>query len=126
MLLVVRVLEDGLLQELASLAVSLEMVPLVEVHREEELERALRVEGGLLGINNRDLESLEVDLATSRRLAQGIPPGRPWVSESGIRHRRDVEEVADWGAWAVLVGERLMRAEDPGGRLRSLLGVPRR
>ena len=98
------------------------MACLVEVHDEEELSRVLETEARLIGINNRDLRTFEVSLDTTLRLCQRIPSNRLVVSESGIQTKSDLQFLAEAGVDAVLVGTSLMRAEDPGAKLRELLG----
>jgi indole-3-glycerol phosphate synthase len=93
---------------------------LVEVHDESELECALAVGADLVGINNRDLGSFEVDLATTERLARNVPEGVVLVSESGIFTNGDIRRLEQAGARAFLVGESLMREPDVGTALRSL------
>lgn len=95
---------------------------LVEVHDERELETALDIGATLIGVNNRDLRTFEVDLATTERVARLVPPEVTLVGESGIRTRADVERLGRAGVHAVLVGETLMRAPDRAAALRELLG----
>jgi indole-3-glycerol phosphate synthase len=126
-LLIVAILTDALLEGLHALALDAGMAVLVEVHDEMELERALRVGPGLIGVNNRDLKTFQVDLSTTERLAARLPAefrGRQGVlvAESGIRSRADVERLARCGAGAILVGESLMREADFGAKLRELRG----
>ena len=121
LLLIVAILSDAQLGELLSLAHELEMDCLVEVHDEEELERALAAGAGIVGINNRDLRTFRVDLATTERLRPLVPPGTVVVSESGIASRADVERMARCGVDAVLVGEALVRAADAAAKMRELL-----
>lgn len=125
-LLIVRILDDAQLREYRRLAESLGMAALVEVHDERDLERALKSEATILGINNRNLADFTVDLVTTERLAPLVPVGRIVVSESGVFTRADVERAANAGANAVLVGEALMRAEDAGARVKELASVERR
>ena len=125
-LLIVRILDDVELQDLRALAEELGLVALVEVHDERELERALRAESRIVGVNNRDLSSFTTDLATTERLAPLLPAGTVLVAESGIATAADVARVADAGAHAVLVGEALMRAPDAPQLLRALAAVERR
>lgn len=124
-LLIVRVLSDEQLGDHLVLARELGMAALVETHSAEEVERALRAGAGIIGINNRDLDTLNVDLATTEALAGAIPAGRVVVSESGIASRADVERLAACGVHAVLVGETLMRSADVTGAAHALTGVPR-
>lgn len=96
---------------------------LVEAHDEAEVERALEAGAACLGVNNRDLRTLRTDLSTFERLRPRIPAGPVVVAESGIRDTDDVARMRDAGADAVLVGEMLMRAPDPGAALAALVGV---
>jgi indole-3-glycerol phosphate synthase len=111
-LLITAILSDGELRELMALAEELEMDCLVEVHNQAEVERALKAGAEIIGINNRDLRTFEVDIATTERLRPLIPTDRVVVSESGISTRADVERLADCGVHAVLVGEALITARD--------------
>jgi indole-3-glycerol phosphate synthase len=104
-LLIVAVLGDNDLRRLRQLAESLGMAALVEVHDEAELERALRTEAQIIGVNNRNLKTFDVDIETTARLRALIPPGRLLVSESGIRNAEDVRRMAEMGCDAILVGE---------------------
>jgi indole-3-glycerol phosphate synthase len=94
---------------------------LVEVHDEEEVSRAIDQGAGLIGVNNRDLRTLEVDLRTSERLAPKLPKGGVVVAESGIRSRRDIDRLMQSGYEAFLIGEALMRERDPGDALWKIL-----
>ena len=93
---------------------------LVEVHDEAELDEALEAGAVIVGVNNRDLRTFEVDLETSIRLGQQIPAGVLFVAESGIRNPDDIRRLAGAGASAVLVGERLITSQDPGRALEEL------
>ena len=121
-LLIVAALEDDALNALASQARGLGMDVLVEVHDEDELSRAIDSGADLIGVNNRNLRTLEVDLEASFRLAPGIPAGVLPVAESGLRTRDDLERLGAAGYRAFLVGERLMTTPDPGAALTALLG----
>jgi indole-3-glycerol phosphate synthase len=121
-LLIMAALRDDAMRPLQQLAVALGMTPLVEVHDQHDLARALAAEATLIGINNRDLTDFSVDLLTTEYLAPLIPDDVTVVSESGIGKREDVERVTHAGARAVLVGSALMRAGDPEAAIQELLG----
>ena len=121
LLLIVAALDDGGLRKLLELCHSLRIAPLVEVHDESELDRALGAGARIIGVNNRDLRTLEVDLETSIRLRPRIPTGIIAVSESGIKTTEDLHSITEAGYHAVLIGERFMTAADPGVALLELL-----
>jgi indole-3-glycerol phosphate synthase len=121
-LLIVAALTDAELRDLMTHAKALNLDVLVEVHDEAELDRALALEADLIGVNNRNLKTLEVSLETSLRLASRIPPGVLAVSESGIRTRDDIARLSDAGYRAFLIGTTLMKQSDPGKALAELLG----
>lgn len=121
-LLIVASLGAGQLAELHAAAVEQQLDILIEVHDASELERALMLPSGMLGINNRNLRTFEVDLATTLTLRQQIPAGRLLVTESGIHTPADVEMMREQGIEAFLVGESLMRAAHPGEALHNLFG----
>lgn len=125
-LLIVRILDDAQLRSFRLLAESLGMAALVEIHDEAELERALKSNAHIIGINNRNLADFTLDLATTEALAPKIPKEKLIVSESGIFNRADVERARNAGAIAILVGEALMRADDVGAKVRELASVERR
>ena len=120
-LLIVAILDAAALRELSRLAVRLGMQCLVEVHDEAELERAAAVSAAIIGINNRDLRTFEVDIGTTERLSALVPEGHLIVSESGIRTRVDIDRLAECGVSAVLVGEALVTAADVAARLKELV-----
>jgi len=124
-LLIVAILSPALLADLQALAHELGMAAVVEVHADADLEAALAVEAPLIGINNRNLDTLETTLAPSRRLRPRIPAGVTVIAESGIEERAQVEELERLGVHAVLVGTALMRSPDPPARVRELLGTAR-
>ena len=119
-LLIAAVLEDGLIRDLEALAHELGMAVLVEVHDRDELQRALRLETPLVGINNRNLRTFEVTLDTTLTLLRDMPAERLLVTESGILAAADVDRMRDAGVHAFLVGEAFMRAPDPGVALAEL------
>jgi len=121
LLLIVAALSDEALRSFLELCQGLRITPLVEVHDESELERALGAGAGIIGVNNRDLKTLQVDLEISFRLRPGIPAGRIAVSESGIRTWEDLRRLAEVDYHAALIGERFMTAADPGAALREML-----
>jgi indole-3-glycerol phosphate synthase len=108
------------IRRLRERATALGLDTLVEVHDGGELDRALEAGADLIGVNNRDLKTFEVDLATTERLAERIPDGVVLVAESGIFTGRDIARLESVGAQAFLVGEALMREEDLGAALRRL------
>ena len=121
LLLIAAMLSSIQLEDLLGLSLSLGMRCLVEVHDEEELERALGCRAMIIGINNRDLRTFNIDLETTVRLRPLIPPDRIVVSESGIRSRDDMKKLRTWGVDAVLVGETLVTATDVAAKMRELL-----
>ena len=121
-LLIVAALGRERLTQLMGTASELGMDTLVEVHDEDEVELAVETGAELIGINNRDLHSLEVDLGTTFRLMADVPAGTVVVAESGITERGHVSDLEDAGVDAILVGEALMRADDPSHVVRELLG----
>jgi indole-3-glycerol phosphate synthase len=121
-LLITAILEPAVLSRLIATSQSLGMDSLVEVHDEVEMERALDAGAQVVGINNRDLRTFHVDLATTERLAALVPGGRTIVAESGIFIRDDVDRLEAAGAHAVLIGEALVTARDPGAKIRELFG----
>jgi len=119
-LLIVAALEDRDLRELATLAQSLGLDVLVEVHDGAELDRALATGTTLIGINNRNLRTFDTRLETTLELRDRVPADRLLVTESGIHTRADVAQMRAAGVHAFLVGEAFMRADDPGAELRRL------
>ncbi len=125
-LLIARALPGPELTGLAGLARDLGLTILVEVHRAEELDRAVAVRPDALGVNSRDLETFRVDLPGVEHLLASIPGDLVAIAESGLSTRHDVELVAGWGADAVLVGSALAGAADPAAAVRALAGCRRR
>jgi indole-3-glycerol phosphate synthase len=122
-LLIAACLDDAQLADLSGLATELGLDVLVEVHDAEELDRAARVPGRLLGINNRNLRTFEVSLETTIGLLNRVPEGRLAVTESGILSPGDVARMRHHGVHAFLVGEAFMRADDPGAELQRLFAT---
>jgi indole-3-glycerol phosphate synthase len=122
LLLIVAALDDETLERLRRVTEDeLKMDALVEVHTSEELGRALACGAGLLGVNNRNLQTFEVSLDVSAQLAQLMPQGSIRISESGLRTGADINRLRALGYQGFLIGESLMRAPDPGQALRELL-----
>ena len=119
-LLIVAILEESLLRDLIRQASELDMEALVEVHSETEADQAVRAGATLFGINNRDLHTFDVDLATTERLRPLLPREAIVVAESGVRTRDDVERLYKAGANAVLVGEALMTSPDVRAKMQEL------
>jgi indole-3-glycerol phosphate synthase len=122
-LLIVAALEQPALESLIERSRSIGLTPLVEVHDEAELERALAADANLVGVNARNLKTLEIDRTTFDRLAPMIPDGVVRVAESGIRGPHDVIEYAKAGANVVLVGETLVRDDDPRASVADLVAA---
>jgi indole-3-glycerol phosphate synthase len=122
-LLIVAALTDTLLAELLAIGRELGMEPLVEVHTREELTRAIAVGARIVGVNNRDLRTLEVRVETSFELIEAIPEECIAVCESGLRSHEDLTRLREAGFDAFLIGEHLMSQADPGAALRVLLGT---
>lgn len=121
-LLICAILSDEELIEYGEIARGLGLSALVEAHDEREVERALRVERGIIGVNNRDLRTFTVDCGNSVRLRRLVPEDRLFVSESGIRTAEDIEILRRNGTDAVLIGETLMRSPDKAAMLNDLRG----
>ena len=124
-LLIVAALTDAELSEFHDLATEIGLAALVETHDEAEVERSLGVGATIIGVNQRDLVSFEVDTNRAVRVAGAIPTDVVRVAESGIRSADDARRLADAGYDAVLVGESLVTAPTPGDAVRSLRAVPR-
>lgn len=121
LLLIAAALERNQAQEYLHLAGELNIGVLFEVHNEEDLEKALLVKAEIIGINNRDLRTLKIDLSTTFRLINEMPEDRVVVSESGIRNRDDVVALMHAGVDAILVGTSLMAAKDIGAKIDELM-----
>ncbi len=123
LLLIVACLDQGELADLLGQTHSLGMTALIEVHDEAEVERALAAGARVVGVNNRDLRTFQVDVATTHRLRPLIPPDTILVAESGIHRAADVIALAEAGVDAVLVGEAIVTAPDTAAKVRELAGV---
>ena len=121
-LLIVRILDDEGLGSLVASSRSLGMEPLVEVHTEEEADRALAAGAKVIGVNHRDLDTFAVDPERTLKLAPRVPPEVVLVALSGVSSRAEVVELGAAGARSVLVGEAVVTAADPAAKLRELLG----
>ncbi|SRR5712692_6816863 len=122
-LLIVAVLSDVALRDLIALGRELKMEPVVEVHTAAELDRALAAGARIIGVNNRDLKTLDVRVETSFELISRIPDNCIAISESGLRSNDDLQKLRAAGFDAFLIGEHLMLAPDPAAALSELLGV---
>jgi indole-3-glycerol phosphate synthase len=123
-LVIVRIADDLLLKTLLAEAARWRMTALVEVFDEDDLRRALGAGAEVIGVNHRDLETFEEDPGATARLRPQIPDGVVVVGESAISTRDDVRALEDMGVDAILVGEALVRADDPAAKIRELLGGP--
>ncbi|RJF87423.1 indole-3-glycerol phosphate synthase TrpC [Oleomonas cavernae] len=122
-LVIMAAVDDGLARELVGAAHDWGMDALIEVHDGEELDRALKLPSRLIGINNRNLKTLSVDLATAEQLAPRVPKDRICVGESGLERHEDLQRLAKVGVRTFLVGESLMRQSDVALATRRLLGL---
>ena len=120
-LLIMAALTDDRANELEELARSMDMAVLVEAHDERELDRCLGLDTRLVGINNRDLRTLQTDIATTEKLAPLVPADKLPIAESGLRSAADVRRMADAGARCLLVGEHLLRQPDIEAATREFL-----
>ena len=123
-LIIMATVSDAQAAELESAAGEWGMDVLIEVHNREDLERAEQLSSPMIGINNRDLDSFETTLDTTRGLSKFVPPERMIVSESGLATPDDLADMARYGARAFLIGETLMRADDVAAATRALLANP--
>ena len=121
-LLIATAMDRGMLKALFHEAKSLGMDTVVEVHNERDLEKALGVDAEIIGINNRDLTTLEVDLQVTRELILKVPAGKIVISESGIRDPEDIQSLAGTGIKAVLIGTAFMGSEDISAEVKRVMG----
>ena len=119
-LLIAAALTQNQLKDYYQLAIELKLDVLVEVHTYDEVEKALSINANLIGINNRNLKTFEVDLETTKHLTQYIPQEVLVVSESGIKTREDVQKICSYGVSIFLVGEAFMKADNPGSELKNI------
>lgn len=122
-LLIAAMLSQTELSALINITHQNQLSPLVEVHNESELSRAIEAGANIIGINNRNLHDFTVDLGTTLRLAPQCPGDKMLVSESGIKNQSDIQRLGQAGVDAILVGETLVRAKDPGRKVRNLTRV---
>jgi len=123
-LIIMASVSDSLAAELEEAAIHWGMDALIEVHDEQEMERALRLKSPMIGVNNRNLKTFEVTLDTTRRLAPMLPQGRMLVCESGLFSPADLAAMAEVGARSFLIGESLMRQSDVAAATRAILANP--
>jgi indole-3-glycerol phosphate synthase len=121
-LLIVAVVKPDDLWELYKLALRIDLEVLIEVHTADEMDIAMAISPDMIGINNRDLETFEVDLNTTRKLARLVDKDTLLVGESGIKSHKDVCLLHDYGVDAILVGEEIVRSSDKYQRIRELMG----
>jgi indole-3-glycerol phosphate synthase len=121
LLLIAAILEAGQLEKMMAVSRSLELGCLVEVHNKDELKIALDAGAEIIGINNRDLNTFEVDLNTTQSLLPFIPEDKTVVSESGISRREDIKKLEGWGVDAVLIGEALITAKNIPKKMKELM-----
>ncbi len=121
-LLIAALLDREQLNDFVGLTRTLQMTPLVEIHNEDDLQKISALHLPLIGVNNRDLKTFEVDLRTTLRLRKQIPSTVKVISESGIRNSQDVRLLREAGVHGILVGEVLMRSPDPAAKIKELLG----
>ena len=124
-LLIVAALTQSELLHLLKVAGNCQLDVMVEVHDRKELERALETDACILGINNRNLKTFDVDLRTTEELSEDVPEDIILVSESGIKTPADARRVFQWGANAILVGEALMRSPNPSAAIQDFMAVAR-
>jgi indole-3-glycerol phosphate synthase len=123
-LLILACLSDTQAREMEAYAVSIGLDVLIEVHDEQEFERAMKLKSPLIGVNNRNLKTLQIDLGTTERLAKLLPKDRVLIAESGLKTPADLARMAKAGARRFLIGESLMREPDVEAATRALLTVP--
>jgi len=121
-LLIAAGLKNSLLKQLYIIALAIGLDVIMEVHTRDEMDRVLPLDQAILGVNNRDLNTLKTDLEQARDLAPLIPPGRLAIAESGIKSRHDIEDLQARGYKGFLIGEALMKSDDAAATLRALLG----
>lgn len=122
LLLIARLLDEKTLRNYRELAITMGMDSLVEAHNEEEIQKAVNSGAGIIGINNRDLNTFQVELKNTEKLIKFIPPDITVVSESGIKTRSDMLFLEDIGVDAVLIGETLMKADSVRQKMSELKG----
>lgn len=121
LLLIAAILDESLLSSLVDLSLSIDIEPLVEVHSEEDLRKALKTEAKVFGINNRDLSTFKTDISTTERLISLIGNGKIIISESGIKSAQDVKMLKQLGVDAILVGESIVKSGDFKKKIEQLM-----
>ncbi|MFC1855358.1 indole-3-glycerol phosphate synthase TrpC [Thermodesulfobacteriota bacterium] len=121
-LLIAAVLDKDTIQEFLDIARKLDLDALVEVHNKSELDKVLKTDARIIGVNNRNLKDFSVDLNTTAELVKDIPPGKVVVSESGIHTRADIEQVLSCGVNSFLIGEALVKDNQMAGKMAEFLG----
>jgi len=119
-LLIANILRTEKLLALTAVGQALNLDMVVEIHDEEDLKKALGVDAMIIGINNRDLKTLKIDIETTQRLAQKLPTGSMAISESGIETAADVRRVRGWGMRGILVGTSILQSADPVEKIKEL------
>ncbi len=122
-LLIAAALDANVLRNLYHIALSIGLEVIIEVHTREELEKVLPLEKGILGVNSRNLKTMKTDLSVASAMAADIPADRVAIAESGVKTRKDIEELEALGYKGFLIGETLMKSADISIQLKSLMGV---
>jgi len=122
-LIIASILDYESIKDFVELSIDLKLTPFVEIHSEEDLEKVLKIDPPLIGINNRDLKTFKIDLNTTPRLIKLIPPQIKVVSESGIKTKSDVRLLKVAGVNGILVGEALMRSSNPSSIIKNFMNL---
>jgi len=122
-LIIASILDYESIKDFVELSIDLKLTPFVEIHSEDDLEKVLKIDPPLIGINNRDLKTFKIDLNTTPRLMKLIPPQIKVVSESGIKTKSDVRLLKEAGVNGILVGEALMRSSNPSSMIKNFMNL---